>query len=81
MRRTKVVSVSMPAEMFSRAEELARSEHRTISELVREALRAYEALRFRTKPPLGSGTKATASTQGGQKNSRMTRKGSSDKRM
>ena len=44
MRTTKVLSVSLPPEMFSWAEEVARSEHRTMSELVREALRAYKAL-------------------------------------
>jgi Arc/MetJ-type ribon-helix-helix transcriptional regulator len=41
-----VLSVSLPPEMLSWAEEVARSEHRTMSELVREALRAYKALRI-----------------------------------
>ena len=45
MRTTKVLSVSLPPEMLSWAEEVARSEHRTMSELVREALRAYKTLR------------------------------------
>ena len=45
MRTTKVLSVSLPPEMFDRAEELARNENRTMSELVREALRTYEATR------------------------------------
>ena len=45
MRTTKVLSVSLPPEMFNWAEEVARAEHRTMSELVREALRAYKALR------------------------------------
>jgi metal-responsive CopG/Arc/MetJ family transcriptional regulator len=67
MRTTKVVSVSMPAEMFSRAEELARSEHRTISELVREALRAYETLRLQNKPHRRSSSKETASSPKGPK--------------
>ena len=46
MRTTKVLSVSLPPEMLSWAEEVARSEHRTMSELVREALRAYKTLRL-----------------------------------
>lgn len=46
MRTTKVLSVSLPAEMLSRAEHLAHAENRTMSELVREALRNYEALRL-----------------------------------
>ena len=49
MRTSKVLSVSLPPEMHSRAEEVARSEHRTMSELVREALRAYKTLRLRTE--------------------------------
>ena len=53
MRTTKVLSVSLPPEMLSRAEQLARDEDRTMSELVREALRSYEALR-RNRPPSGS---------------------------
>ncbi len=32
----------MPPEMLARAEDLAREENRTMSELVREALRQYE---------------------------------------
>ena len=42
MRRSKTLSVTLPPEMLSRAEELAKKEHRTMSELVREALRQYE---------------------------------------
>jgi len=42
MRTTKTLSVTLPPEMLSRAEELAKKEHRTMSELVREALRQYE---------------------------------------
>ena len=45
MRTTRVLSVSLPPEMLRWAEEVARSEHRTMSELVREALRAYKTLR------------------------------------
>ena len=42
MRTTKTLSITLPPEMLARAEEMARKEHRTMSELVREALREYE---------------------------------------
>ncbi|AMY12838.1 Ribbon-helix-helix protein, copG family [Luteitalea pratensis] len=42
MRSTKVLSISLPEEMLSEAESLAKEESRTMSELVREALRAYK---------------------------------------
>ncbi len=42
MRTTKVISISLPADMLDAAEELAKEEHRTMSELVREALRVYQ---------------------------------------
>ena len=52
MRTTKVLSVSLPPEMFSWAGEVARAEHRTMSELVREALRAYKAQRVEKQQAL-----------------------------
>jgi hypothetical protein len=58
MRTSKVLSVSLPAEMLRRVEEMARAEDRTMSELVREALRAYESLRAGTLPD----RRATAKT-------------------
>ena len=42
MRSTKIVSISLPEQMLSEAEALAKEENRTMSELVREALRAYK---------------------------------------
>jgi CopG family transcriptional regulator / antitoxin EndoAI len=42
MRTSRTLSITLPPEMLSRAEELARKENRTMSELVREALRHYE---------------------------------------
>lgn len=42
MRNTKVVSISLPAEMLEAAENMAKQENRTMSELVREALRVYQ---------------------------------------
>ena len=41
MRNTRVYSITMPPEMAKQAERLARKEHRTMSELMREALRRY----------------------------------------
>jgi CopG family transcriptional regulator/antitoxin EndoAI len=38
----KTLSVTLPPEMLDNAERLAKKEHRTMSELVREALRQYE---------------------------------------
>ena len=42
MRTSKTISVSLPPEQLRRTERLARRENRTLSELVREALRRYE---------------------------------------
>ena len=46
MRTTRTLSITLPAEMLSRAEALARKEDRTMSELVREAFRHYERQRW-----------------------------------
>lgn len=42
MRSTKVISISMPEAQIKAAEQLAKAENRTMSELMREALRVYE---------------------------------------
>ena len=42
MRTSKTLSITLPPEMLARAEQLAQRENRTMSELVREALRHYE---------------------------------------
>lgn len=42
MRTTKTLSVTLPPELLTRAAKLAKKESRTMSELVREALRHYE---------------------------------------
>jgi predicted transcriptional regulator len=42
MRTTRVVSVTLPPALFEQAQALAKAENRTMSELVREALRHYE---------------------------------------
>jgi predicted DNA-binding protein len=42
MRSTKVYSITMSLEMAKQAERLAKRENRTMSELMREALRRYQ---------------------------------------
>src|ERR1700722_6554928 len=42
MRTSKTLSVSMPPAQFKQVERLAKKESRTLSELVREALRQYQ---------------------------------------
>jgi len=42
MRTTKVYSITMPPDMAKQAEALAKKENRTMSELMREALRRYQ---------------------------------------
>jgi len=42
-RRSRVFTISMPPEMAASAEYLAKLENRTMSELLREAYRAYHA--------------------------------------
>jgi CopG family transcriptional regulator / antitoxin EndoAI len=44
-RRSRIFTVSMPPEMAEVAESLAKQENRTMSELVREAIRVYHAQR------------------------------------
>lgn len=41
MRTAKTISITLPPDMFVLAQEIAAREHRTISELFREALRRY----------------------------------------
>jgi CopG family transcriptional regulator/antitoxin EndoAI len=42
MRTSKTLSITLPPDMLARAVEMAKREHRTMSELVREALREYD---------------------------------------
>ena len=41
MRTAKTISITMPPDLLLKAQELAEREHRTMSELFREALRCY----------------------------------------
>lgn len=43
MGNAKTISITLPPEMLQKAQELASREHRTMSELFREALRRYMA--------------------------------------
>jgi predicted transcriptional regulator len=43
MRTAKTVCITLPPDMLVKAQELALREHRTMSELFREALRCYMA--------------------------------------
>lgn len=43
MRTAKTVSITLPPELLEKAQDVARKEHRTMSELFREALRRYLA--------------------------------------
>jgi Arc/MetJ-type ribon-helix-helix transcriptional regulator len=42
MRTAKTISITLPPELFAKAREIAAREHRTMSELFREALRRYK---------------------------------------
>lgn len=41
MRTAKTISITLPPDLLGKAQEIAEREHRTISELFREALRRY----------------------------------------
>jgi metal-responsive CopG/Arc/MetJ family transcriptional regulator len=43
MRTSKVLSITLPEAMLKEAKKRAKKENRTMSELVREALRRYES--------------------------------------
>ena len=46
-RKSKVYTISLPPELARKAEALAQSDSRTMSELFREAFRTYSALQAR----------------------------------
>jgi len=46
MRTTKVLSITLPEAMLDEAKRLAKKENRTMSELIREALRRYNGSRW-----------------------------------
>ena len=46
MRTTRVLSITLPEPMLEEMQALAKKENRTMSELVREALRQYQEDRY-----------------------------------
>ncbi len=45
MASLKTITVSLPAAMGKEIEKVAKAEHRTVSELIREAFRQYQSQR------------------------------------
>ena len=45
MPSLKTITISLPAEMGKEIEKVAKAEHRTVSELIRETFRQYQAVR------------------------------------
>ncbi len=45
MPALKTITISLPAEMGKEIETVAKEEHRTVSELLRETFRQYQSLR------------------------------------
>jgi len=43
MRTAKTISITLPPELLEKAQAIAAREHRTMSELFREALRRYKS--------------------------------------
>jgi predicted transcriptional regulator len=64
MRIAKTVSITLPPELLAKAQEIAQREHRTMSELMREALRRYMTTETRSSfdgwDTLLEGTRAKA---------------------
>ena len=50
MRARQTMTISLPQEMIDQVEKVRKAEHRTRSELVREALRTYFSARFGEAP-------------------------------
>ncbi len=50
MRTRQTMTISLPPKMIVQMERVRKAEHRTRSELVREALRTYMAARFAVVP-------------------------------
>lgn len=45
-KKSETITFSLPPEMGNLVLKLARSEHRTVSELIREALRQYSSMKI-----------------------------------
>ncbi len=58
-RKTRVLNISVPPDMYAAIEAAARAEQRTKSELIREAFRSYQfTRRWRILRQLGTETAA-----------------------
>ncbi len=58
-RKTRVLNISVPPDMYAAIEAAARAEQRTKSEQIREALRSYQFMRrWRVLRQLGTETAA-----------------------
>ncbi len=58
-QKRRILNISVPPELYKAIEETARDEHRTKSELIREAFRHYQFVRhWRTVRMWGSETAA-----------------------
>lgn len=67
MRSTRVLSITLPSPMLEAARKLAQQENRTMSELVREALRQYEQQsRWKEIAALGAGSARSADVRNEQ---------------
>ena len=65
MRTTRVLSITLPEPMANEARELAKQENRTMSELIREALRQYQRQkRWEAIATLGESTAQAAKVRG-----------------
>ncbi len=64
MRTTKVISISLPEAQYKKAVRLAKKQNRTMSELMREALRAYETEELRRAEGLRRMSEIVTSIQG-----------------
>jgi Arc/MetJ-type ribon-helix-helix transcriptional regulator len=60
MRTTKAISITLPEPMLDSAKARAKKENRTMSELVREALRRYEASQWLAEMQLYGQERAAA---------------------
>jgi metal-responsive CopG/Arc/MetJ family transcriptional regulator len=62
MRTSQTITISLPKAMGKEIEEAALEEHRTVSELLREAFRQYRAVRAYNK--LARSVRATVKKKG-----------------
>ncbi len=74
MRTTKVYSITMPPALARKAERLAKKESRTMSELMREALRRYDQTQASASPAMSEVLTLLRSAARAQGLSRMSKR-------